>query len=163
MLLLLKNLLFTVIVPGTVAVWVPLWIEAGSAAASGLARLGGGALLALGAGIYAWCLWDFATFGRGTPAPIDAPKRLVVRGLYRWTRNPMYVGVLCVILGQAVWFGASTLLLYALGVAACFYSFVRFYEEPTLRRLFGVEYEEYCHRVGRWLPHFTARARPRGA
>ena len=158
MLLLLKNLLFTVIVPGTVAVWVPLYLVGGSAATSGPARLGGGALLALGAAIYAWCVWDFATFGRGTPAPIDAPKRLVVRGLYHWTRNPMYVGVLCVILGQAVWFTASTLLLYALGVAACFYSFVRFYEEPALRRLFGAEYEDYCSRVGRWLPRFAARA-----
>lgn len=163
MLLLLKNLLFTVIVPGTVAVWVPLWIGAGSSAASGPSRFGGAALLALGVAIYAWCVWDFATFGRGTPAPIDAPKRLVVRGLYHWTRNPMYVGVLCVILGQALWFVSGALLLYALGVAACFASFVRFYEEPTLRRLFGAEYGEYCQRVGRWLPRFAARARPRGA
>ena len=163
MLLLLKNLLFTVIVPGTVAIWVPLWIEAGSPAASGPARLGAGALLALGAGIYAWCVWDFAAFGRGTPAPIDAPKRLVVRGLYHWSRNPMYLGVLCVILGQAAWFGSGALLLYALAVAACFTCFVRFYEEPTLRRLFGAEYEDYCSRVGRWLPRIAAQARPRGA
>ena len=112
-LLLLKNLLFTVLIPGTVAVYVPLTIVRGRAPAAGLGLLAAFVVLALGAGIYAWCVWDFATFGRGTPAPIDAPKRLVVRGLYRVTRNPMYVGVLTVILGWALFFRAPGLALYA--------------------------------------------------
>ena len=99
MALLLKNPLFTVLVPGTVVVYVPLVIASGRAPASGFALLVALALLLLGAAIYSWCVWDFASFGRGTPVPIDAPKRLVVRGLYRYTRNPMYVGVLTVILG----------------------------------------------------------------
>jgi len=97
-------------------------------------------------------VWDFARFGRGTPAPIDAPKRLVTRGLYRYTRNPMYVGVLTVILGWAVLFRAWALVAYALAVWSCFHSFIILYEEPHLRAQFGKEYEEYRVRVSRWLP-----------
>jgi protein-S-isoprenylcysteine O-methyltransferase Ste14 len=156
MLLLLKNLLFTLIVPGTVAVYVPLLIAQGRAVAWG--GMSGSGLLLLGAGgaIYAWCVWDFATFGRGTPAPVDAPKKLVVRGLYRYTRNPMYGGVLTVILGWAVLFQAASLALYGFIVAACFHTFVVLYEEGRLRREFGAQYEEYCARVGRWLPRRQA-------
>ncbi|RME45188.1 MAG: isoprenylcysteine carboxylmethyltransferase family protein [Deltaproteobacteria bacterium] len=155
--LLLKNLLFTFVIPGTVAVYVPVRL------ARWLGRtLCEGALFplaivafALGGGIYLWCLWDFATVGRGTPAPIDAPKRLVVRGLYRYTRNPMYVGVLLVIVGWAAWFATPWLLLYAAGVATLFHLFVVGYEEPHLRRVFGAEYEAYCARVSRWVPLFS--------
>ena len=80
MLLLLKNLLFTVVVPGTVAVYVPLLVGRTRGVPSTPSLLAGGIVLAIGALIYGWCVWDFATFGRGTPAPIDPPKRLVVRG-----------------------------------------------------------------------------------
>ena len=116
MALLVKNLIFTVLVPGTVAVYVPLLMARDRSPASGATFVIGLALLVAGIAIYAWCVWDFATFGRGTPAPIDAPKNLVVRGLYRYTRNPMYVGVLTVILGWATLFGAANLALYALVV-----------------------------------------------
>jgi protein-S-isoprenylcysteine O-methyltransferase Ste14 len=150
-LLLLKNLLFTVVVPGTVAVYVPL-LFGDHAAPSAPSRLAGGVVLAIGALIYAWCVWDFATFGRGTPAPIDAPKRLIVRGLYRLTRNPMYVGVLTVILGWAIVFRSPALVLYAAGIWCLFHSFVRLYEEPHLHRVFGPQYDAYCERVRRWLP-----------
>jgi protein-S-isoprenylcysteine O-methyltransferase Ste14 len=150
-LLLLKNLLFTVVVPGTAAVYVPLALVRGRAPAEGFGLLVAIGVLGLGAAIYTWCVWDFATFGRGTPAPIDAPRRLVVRGLYRVTRNPMYMGVLTVILGWAVLFRAPGLLLYASVVWACFESFVVLYEEPHLRQVFGAEYASYCARVGRWL------------
>jgi protein-S-isoprenylcysteine O-methyltransferase Ste14 len=152
--LFLKNLLFTLVVPGTVAVVIPLRVARGWAPSGSLESL---AVLGLGAAIYAWCVWDFATFGRGTPAPIDAPKRLVVRGLYRWTRNPMYVGVLTVILGWAFRYRAPGLALYAAGVWSCFQSFVVFYEEPHLRRAFGAEYDAYCARVGRWFPRAERR------
>ena len=154
MALLLKNLLFTFVVPGTVAVLVPHWIAGGGEPAWGGRWIPGALLLALGAAIYAWCVWDFATFGRGTPAPIDAPKRLVVRGLYRWTRNPMYVGVLCVIFGWAALYGAPRIAAYGAAVWLLFHLFVRLYEEPTLRGTFPGEYEEYCGRVGRWLPRW---------
>jgi len=150
--LLLRNLLFTVLVPGTVAVTVPL-ATVGARPPSGGPVLGLAiVLLAAGAGTYAWCVWDFASFGRGTPAPIDAPKRLVVRGLYRLTRNPMYVGVLATILGWAVLFRSVGLALYAVGVGACFHLFVVLYEERHLAERFGTEYDAYRARVPRWLP-----------
>jgi protein-S-isoprenylcysteine O-methyltransferase Ste14 len=158
--LLVKNLLFTVLVPGTVAVYIPLRIAAATApvehaAPWGVARVVALLPLAVGAAIYAWCVWDFATFGRGTPAPIDAPKRLVVRGLYRYVRNPMYVGGLLVIAGWALFHQAWWVLAYGVFVAACFHTFVVFYEEPALRRAFADSYVRYCARVHRWLPGRT--------
>lgn len=152
MALLLKNLLFTVLVPGTVAVYVPLLIAQSRSPASGPALAIALVLFVLGAAIYAWCVWDFATFGRGTPAPIDAPQKLVVRGLYRYTRNPMYVGVLTVILGWAALLRAPNLVLYALVVGAGFHLFIILYEERHLAREFGSQYEAYRSQVARWLP-----------
>ena len=150
--LFLKNLLFTVLVPGTVAVYIPLLIARDRPAASGAVFAMAAAVLAVGGSIYAWCVWDFASFGRGTPAPIDAPKRLVVRGLYRYTRNPMYIGVLTAILGWALFFRAPVMLIYALTVGVCFHLFIVFYEERHIQREFGKEYDVYRARVGRWLP-----------
>jgi protein-S-isoprenylcysteine O-methyltransferase Ste14 len=145
--LLLKNLLFTLIVPGTVAVYLRLRITRDH---SPVFRAGY-ALLLLDGFIYAWHVWDFAAFGRATPAPIDAPKKLVVRGLYRSSRNPMYLGVLTTILGWAVLFGSFYVVLYALVIVACFQAFILSYEEPRLRAEFGDEYERHCAGVGRWF------------
>ena len=154
MLLFLKNLIFTVVVPGTVAVYVPWLIARG-----GREPLGSPACFVLalvffiiGGMIYLWCIWDFAMFGQGTPAPINPPRKLVVRGLYRYIRNPMYVGVLTVILGWAVLFWSVNLVIYALCVGTVFHLFVVLYEEPHLQKTFGKTYEQYCSRVGRWLP-----------
>ena len=155
--LFLKNVLFTLVVPGTVAVTVPLLIAADLPPASGLRFLIAAALVVAGTAIYLWCVWDFAAFGRGTPAPIDAPKRLVVRGLYRYVRNPMYVGVLTVISGWIVMFGATALLAYALCLWITVHLFVIFYEERRLGQLFGAEYQDYRARVGRWLPRYHRR------
>ncbi len=152
MLLLLKNLLFTVLVPGSVGVYAPLLIIDDRPAASRAVFAAGCLLLLLGTCIYGWCVWDFASFGRGTPAPIDAPKRLVVRGLYHYTRNPMYVGVLTVILGWATLFACPPVVFYAACVWMVFHLFIRLYEEPHLAGEFGGEYEAYRERVGRWLP-----------
>ena len=157
MLLFLKNLLFTVVVPGTVAVTVPLLAFSHAPVALAPSTVAGALLLLAGGAIYLWCLWDFATFGRGTPAPIDPPKRLVVRGLYRHTRNPMYVGVLAVVVGWSLLFDSLPLAFYGLAVAGGFHLFVVLYEEPHLRRTFGPSYEEYCARVDRWIPS-TKRA-----
>lgn len=151
MVLFLKNLLFTLLAPGVVAVLFPLWL-APTATTSGIQQLAAIVRLLVGASIYLWCVWDFATFGRGTPAPIDAPERLVVRGLYRYTRNPMYVGVLTIIAGWLVLYDFPfRMLAYLLAVATMFQLFVVLYEEPHLLREFGSEYENYCSRVGRWL------------
>jgi len=154
--LLVKNLLFTVVLPGTVAIYVPLWLARGHTPAGGVAALPGLLCYGAGAAVYAWTVWDFASFGRGTPAPIDAPKRLVVRGLYRVTRNPMYVGVLTVILGHVLCFRTLELGLYGVAAWTAFQLFVVLYEEPALRRQFGAEYEAYRERVGRWLPRGRA-------
>lgn len=157
MALLLKNLLFTLVVPGTVGVYVPLLLAEGYLPSSGPVFLVALTLLAIGGSLYAWCIWDFAAFGRGTPSPIDAPQRLVVRGLYRYTRNPMYVSVLTVLLGWAVLFQATRVVVYAICVGVCFHLFVLFYEERHLARQFGAEYHDYCASVGRWLPRFRKR------
>jgi len=159
--LLLKNLLFTLIAPGTVAFCLPLLIVRGQAIGSGGWLIASSVFFLAGVAIYSWCVWDFASFGRGTPAPIDAPKKLVVRGLYHYTRNPMYLGVLTTIIAWAVLFKEPYLLLYALCVGLCFHLFVVFYEEPHLRAVFGSSYEGYRARVPRWLPTFGRPGKPR--
>ncbi len=155
MFLLIKNVLFTVFVPGIVAVYVPLRMAGfrfGTVVEWGLPQIAALLPLLLGAAIYFWCLWDFATFGRGTPAPIDAPKRLVVRGLYRFVRNPMYVGVLLVILGWALFFESRRILLYGVAAGLVFHLVVLLIEEPMLTNKFGDSYETYRHQVNRWMP-----------
>ncbi|MEP6909629.1 MAG: isoprenylcysteine carboxylmethyltransferase family protein [Actinomycetota bacterium] len=123
-------------------------------------RILGGALLLAGAALVFETTARFALQGRGTPAPWAPPERFVARGSYRWTRNPMYVGVLALIVGQALLLGREVLFLWAAAAWLLFHLFVVFEEEPGLRRRFGGEYEDYTRRVGRWLPT-TSPARPR--
>ncbi len=149
MLLFVKNLVFTLLVPATVAGYVPWRIARGQPAGNfAIASI----FFAIGVSIYLWCVWDFAAFGGGTPAPIDAPKRLVVRGLYRYTRNPMYIGVLLTIAGWAVLFSSWHIWFYAFCAGSTFHLVIVLYEEPHLHRVFGAAYEQYCSRVGRWFP-----------
>ena len=96
----------------------------------------------------------FTFAGKGTPAPIDPPKELVERGLYRFSRNPMYVGVLFILFGEAIFFATLLILGYMLVFFFCFHLFVVAYEEPTLRRTFGAAYKKYCDAVPRWFPRF---------
>ena len=147
----LKTLAFTIVVPGTVGLYVPQALKNNAAKVPPLFEWAGAALFVCGAAIYLWCAWDFVMKGLGTPAPIDAPKVLVVRGLYRFTRNPMYVGVFAAILGQALYYGSWHIAVYGCVMISIAYLFVVFYEEPTLRRLFGAQYEEYCRNVPRWI------------
>jgi protein-S-isoprenylcysteine O-methyltransferase Ste14 len=155
-LLLLKNLAFTVIVPGTTGVLLPRLIVSGTAAARpaawGALEIAAAACAIAGALIYARCAWDFARRGRATPAPIDAPRVLVVQGLYRYVRNPMYLGVLLVIAAQALFHRSAALAAYAAGFLLVVHLFTVLYEEPTLLRLFGPSYEEYRRAVRRWIP-----------
>lgn len=159
--LLFKNVAFTILVPGTFAVFVPYRIVASSRqlqlSGIGILRDLGLVPVFFGGAIYLSCIWRFAHLGRGTPAPIDPPKKLVVSGAYRFTRNPMYIAVLSVILGESVLFASGRLLAYGLLVLGVFYLFVVFYEEPTLRRQFGSSYETYCARIPRWLFMTNAR------
>ena len=148
----LKTALFTLGVPGSFAVLIPLLIAGDRPAAGGAARVLALLLLALGAVLYLRSAWDFASFGRGTPAITDAPKRLVTRGFYRYTRNPMYVAVLSMIAGWAILYGTPILWAYGAAIFVFFSLFIRLYEEPRLTREFGDEYAAYMKRVGRWLP-----------
>ena len=153
--LFLKTALFTVVIPGTFAVLLPVVIAGDRTAASGAALGLALSLFAFGIVLYLRSAWDFAVFGSGTPAPIDAPKRLVTRGFYRYTRNPMYVAALTVVVGWATFFGAFILVAYAALLFVIFSLFIRLYEEPRLDREFGSEYAAYVSQVGRWLrcPH----------
>ncbi|HWP45479.1 MAG TPA: isoprenylcysteine carboxylmethyltransferase family protein, partial [Blastocatellia bacterium] len=90
--------------------------------------------------------------GRGTPAPYDPPRRLVVSGLYRYTRNPMYVGIVTLLIGEALAFRSISLAIYSAAVWPLFHLRVIYYEEPKLRELFGQDYLDYCKKVSRWLP-----------
>jgi protein-S-isoprenylcysteine O-methyltransferase Ste14 len=115
----------------------------------------------LGFAVALRCVWDFGWTGHGTPAPIAPPRKLVVVGFYRYIRNPMYVGFFAGWSGLWLVFGRASVvaLAVALFVMAGVALFVQLYEEPTLRRIFGAEYEEYCRNVGRWLPRVRARAK----
>lgn len=113
-----------------------------------IATLGGSALAV-------WCILSFAVIGRGTPAPFDPPRRLVIRGPYRYVRNPMYLGAGLALAGAALFYQSGVLLAYAAGFLLVMHAFVVWHEEPTLRQTFGEEYEEYRQRVHRWLPGFN--------
>ena len=150
--LVVRNLMFTVVVPGIGGAWVPWWI---------LTRHGRMAMpdaweaipvIAAGVALYAWCVWNFAAVGRGTPGPWDAPSRFVTVGPYRWVRNPIYVAALLIVLGEAWLFMSLLLLAYAGTMAVFFHLFVTGYEERALRRRFGSSYQEYRHMVSRWIP-----------
>ena len=157
-LLLFKNLVFTVVVPGTFGVYIPMAIARGTGARAGgvgLFWLLGFGLLILGSLIYLICVMEFAVRGRGTPLPIDAPRRLVVSGLYQYVRNPMYVGVLSVVLGWTFLSKSLELLGYAALLALVFHAFIRLYEEPTLRKQFGQQYVDYMAAVRRWVPRLS--------
>lgn len=152
----LGSLVFLVVVPGTVAGLVPWWISGWRVERPFLGaaelRLLGAALLALGAAVLLDSFARFALRGLGTPAPVAPPRHLVVTGLYRHVRNPMYVGVVAAILGQALLLGNAALLGYALVVWLVVHLFVVLYEEPTLARTFGDEYAAFRANVPRWIP-----------
>ena len=118
----------------------------------GLAQAAGMFLGAVGAALAIACICTFVFVGRGTPAPFDPPRRLVVRGPYRLVRNPMYLGAGLALSGAALFYQSIPLLAYAGVFLLVTHAFVVSYEEPTLRHTFGGDYEAYCRRVGRWWP-----------
>ncbi len=150
----LRTLIFTVLAPGTVVLLIPRWIlPRGAQISSGGSLILGVVVLTAGVAIYLWCAFcAFAMVGRGTPAPFDAPTRLVAHGLYRFVRNPMYWGVSLILIGEAALFGSQAIAGYLAVWFAFVFFFVLIYEEPALRHKFGSEYEEYCSKVPRWLP-----------
>jgi len=151
----LRTAVFAVLVPGTELVLVPLAVvllDVGPRHELGPARYAGVVPLLGGLAVRLWCFSDFVRRGRGTPAIYDPPRELVVAGLYRYVRNPQYVGVVLVIVGEALLTERVVLFGYAAVMAVGYHLFVRYYEEPTLGRLFGESYARYRAAVPRWLP-----------
>jgi protein-S-isoprenylcysteine O-methyltransferase Ste14 len=150
----LRSAFFAVVLPGTVLIWVPLWLAtfSGGTLALGALRWVGLVPLIIGTAGLLRCIWDFGRSGKGTLAPVDPPRFVVRAGLYRVVRNPMYVSVLCALVGEVVLFRSLRLAIWGTTVALAFHLFVVAYEEPTLRRQFGADYETYRRDVPRWLP-----------
>jgi protein-S-isoprenylcysteine O-methyltransferase Ste14 len=118
----------------------------------GTAQVAGVVVGASGAALALWCIGAFMVIGRGTPAPFDPPRRLVVVGPYRLVRNPMYIGAGIALAGAALFYESWALLGYCAAFALATHLFVVVYEEPTLRATFGAPYVAYCERVQRWWP-----------
>ena len=153
----LRTLVFTLVVPGTVLVLAPLALARsgwGPRLDIGHARLLGVVPLGVGIAIIVVCFVEFILRGRGTPAPYDPPRQLVAGGLYRYVRNPQYVGVFLVAFGEALMSGAVILLAYTGFLMIAYNLHVRYYEEPTLTRTFGEAYARYCETVPRWWPRW---------
>jgi protein-S-isoprenylcysteine O-methyltransferase Ste14 len=150
----LGSLLFLAVAPGVMAGLIPYWLTGwdadGTVAPVQVAI--GAALVVAGTAVLIHAFARFVVEGIGTPAPVAPTEHLVVGGLYRYVRNPMYIAVATTIIGQAVLLGRPGLLLYALAFMATVWSFVHFYEEPTLSRSFGGEYEAYRRAVPGWWP-----------
>ncbi len=144
-----------IVAPAFISLWmyfVPRWL-AGSHAFDDPRPLGW-IVVAIGAAIGLPCVWQFAWRGLGTPAPFDPPRRLVISGPYRFVRNPMYLGMGTALLGEGIVFPKITTLMLTMVIvlAVAVSAFIMLYEEPTLRRLFDGDYENYCRNVRRWIP-----------
>jgi protein-S-isoprenylcysteine O-methyltransferase Ste14 len=154
-----RSVVWTVLLPGVFAGYLP-WRFFGL----GQVQLNlqtplhllGALWIALGAVLLGTCIWEFARSGRGTLAPVDPPRELVVRGLYRYVRNPMYLSVTLIVFGELILTQSRPLLVYWVTWFIAVNLFVITYEEPTLRRRFGAAYERYTHEVGRWVPRFRS-------
>ena len=153
----LRTLLFALTFVATTLVYVPRWLIGSSRHLTAGAPLVAGAVLVVaGAALMVWCWIDFGARGRGTPAPFDPPRRLVIAGPYRYVRNPMYIAALSVLLGQALLYASTTLVWYTVIFFLAANAFVIGYEERTLARRFGREYATYRASVRRWIPKRVA-------
>lgn len=153
---LVRAITYSALFTGLVLVFLP----AQTLSVAGVARpaefgafqLAGTMVGAAGAAVAIWCILTFAVLGRGTPLPLDPPRRLVVRGPYRYVRNPMYLGAAMALAGAALVYETGALWAYAGGFLVLMHLVVVFYEEPTLRQTFGKDYETYSQQVRRWWP-----------
>jgi len=156
----LRSLLWTILLPGVVAGYVPWrffglgWTPFDLTSPTQLLGL---VCIGLGVVLLAACIFEFAWTGRGTLSPADPPPHLVVRGLYRYVRNPMYLSVTMILLGEALVVHSVALTIYWAIWFAAANIFVLCYEEPALRRCFGSSYNEYTQHVRRWIPRFHER------
>ena len=154
--LFIRNLIFTILQPGIVAGLIPYLIVKGHLTDNSFIQFrswqyAGIILFVSGLLILTSCIISFAVKGNGTLSPADPTKKLVVSGLYRYSRNPMYVGVMLILTGEAIFFPSVGLLIYLILVFIAFNAFIILAEEPRLRKDFGGAYSAYCERVGRWI------------
>ena len=160
MLVLARALTYATLFIALLLVIVPQRILAGAGivwpAHIGVLQVIGAALFIAGMGLAVACVLTFAFVGRGTPAPFDAPRKLVVVGPYRWVRNPMYIGAGLALLGAAIFYGSFGLALYTVGFWSMAHLFVLLYEEPVLRRQFGADYDAYAATRRRWIPRWRS-------
>jgi protein-S-isoprenylcysteine O-methyltransferase Ste14 len=150
----LRALLAFLVLPGVVAFIMPLVLALIDPWRTGV-FLPGALVVLPGIVLLLWCVRDFYVSGKGTLAPWDPPTKLVVVGLYRYMRNPMYVGVITLVVGWSVLLTSPVLMCYALILAAGFHIRVLTHEEPWLEAQFGSEWQRYRSEVGRWLPRLT--------
>jgi protein-S-isoprenylcysteine O-methyltransferase Ste14 len=149
-----RSLLWAILLPGIVAGYVP-WRYFGVSRvreAFGPLQSIGLLCMAMGIALLVACIVEFARRGKGTLSPVDPPRYLVVRGLYRFVRNPMYLSVTTILLGEALWVRSAPLTAYWAMWFVCVHLFVIAYEEPNLRERFGSSYDHYARHVRRWIP-----------
>src|SRR5262245_6118876 len=156
MFVLVRALTYAALFIGFVLVYLPTrflsWSGIVAPATTRAPQVVGMIMVAIGTAIALWCVLTFVFIGKGTPAPFDPPKRLVIRGPYRFVRNPMYIGAGMTLAGAAVFYQSLSISIYTGVFFLLTHLFVVLYEEPTLRRTFGDEYEAYFRRVRRWTP-----------
>jgi protein-S-isoprenylcysteine O-methyltransferase Ste14 len=154
-----RSLIWTVLLPGMVTGYMP-WrffgLNQTGFDVTNPVDLLGLLLIAAGSVLLGTCIWEFAASGGGTLAPVDPPRQLVVRGLYRYVRNPMYLSVTTILIGEALLVRSRQFLAYFLIWFVAVNLFVLGYEEPTLRGKFGASYDRYVESVNRWLPSFRS-------
>jgi protein-S-isoprenylcysteine O-methyltransferase Ste14 len=157
----LRALSFVLLVQATVVGLIPWWLSRlGPRLEIGAWRVAGLVPLAPGIALLFICNLLFVRHGHGTAAPYDPPRLLVIRGPYRYVRNPMYLSAILIVCGMGLWLRAASLLLYAVVLAGAYHVFVRYHEEPRLTAQFGRAYATYLKRVPRWWPHpSTVRGR----
>ena len=155
---LIRALIYATLFMGLVLVFVPASLLARYGIVQpphfGVVEVAGALISALGAALAIWCVLTFALIGKGTPALFDPPRRLVIRGPYRYVRNPMYIGAGLAVIGAAIVYHSWALAVYVVVLAVLLNLLVWFYEEPTLTRMFGAEYEAYKAAVSRWIPRW---------
>src|SRR5262249_41809177 len=159
MFVLIRTITYAALFIGFVLVYLPSrfarWSGIVARANSGVPQVAGMIMVMVGTVIALWCVFTFVFIGKGTPAPFDPPRKLVVRGPYRFVRNPMYIGAGMTLAGAALYYQSLSIFIYTGLFFLITHLFVVLYEEPTLRRTFGTEYEAYLRRVTRWLPRVS--------
>ena len=156
MFVLVRAVTYAVFFIGLVLVYLPArflsWSGIVRPAVIGAPQVAGMIMVTIGTAMALWCVFTFVFIGKGTPAPFDPPRKLVIRGPYRFVRNPMYIGAGMTLAGAALFYQSLSIFIYTGVFFLITHLFVVLYEEPTLRRTFGDEYEAYFGRVSRWVP-----------